>query len=232
MALTDSLVAYWKLDEASGTRVDATGRGNDLATVVGSPGSAAGKVGNAVDTSSGNYLEGPVGGDLSPGNADFTIAAWLWFDALSGEGDIVNKWQSGNFEYSLATDGSNNLKFFVSDGSFPSVTATTFGAVSTSTWYFVVAWHDSVGDAIKIVVNDGTVETTAHAGGVNTGSAPFSVGRAPFGSPHDGRVDEVGFWTRLLTAGEITALYNGGAGLAYPFGIIPVLTRQYRQRMA
>jgi hypothetical protein len=30
-----------------------------------------------------------------------------------------------------------------------------------------------------------------------------------------GLIDEVGFWKRKLTAQEITALYNGGAGLPF-----------------
>ncbi len=33
----------------------------------------------------------------------------------------------------------------------------------------------------------------------------------------DGIVDEVGLWSRALTIAEVTALYNAGAGLAYPF---------------
>ncbi len=44
-ALTDNLSAYWKLDEASGTRVDSAGS-NDL-TSNNSVGQAVGKLGNA-----------------------------------------------------------------------------------------------------------------------------------------------------------------------------------------
>jgi hypothetical protein len=30
-------------------------------------------------------------------------------------------------------------------------------------------------------------------------------------------LDEVGFWTRALSAAEVTSLYNSGNGLQYPF---------------
>ena len=33
----------------------------------------------------------------------------------------------------------------------------------------------------------------------------------------DGSVDELGLWNRVLTSGEMTNLWNGGAGLTYPF---------------
>ena len=46
----------------------------------------------------------------------------------------------------------------------------------------------------------------------------MGVGRARNNAAyyHDGLIDEVGVWSRLLTADEKTALYNSGSGLAYP----------------
>ena len=56
-ALTDNLVAYWKLEEASGTRFDELtgcgGGGCDL-TANNNPGNAAGKHGNAVQLTLAN----------------------------------------------------------------------------------------------------------------------------------------------------------------------------------
>lgn len=44
---------------------------------------------------------------------------------------------------------------------------------------------------------------------------------------HDGRLDGIGIWKRVLTAQERTELYHGGVGLQYPFvfnmsGHVPV----------
>jgi hypothetical protein len=43
------------------------------------------------------------------------------------------------------------------------------------------------------------------------------IGGDTDGEVFNGRIDEVGYWRKALTVDEITALYNGGAGLAYPF---------------
>jgi hypothetical protein len=50
-------------------------------------------------------------------------------------------------------------------------------------------------------------------------SCPFDLGAnsAAGGLHWDGALDEWGFWARTLTSDERAALYNGGAGLAYPF---------------
>ena len=40
-----------------------------------------------------------------------------------------------------------------------------------------------------------------------------------------GRIDEVGFWKRVLTSAERSLLYNGGVGLTYPFSGAPTPTR-------
>ena len=71
------LIAYWTLDEASGTRVDAHGN-NDLSdnnTVT----STTGKVGDAAAfaTANSEYLSRADNADLSVGNIDFTFDLWL-----------------------------------------------------------------------------------------------------------------------------------------------------------
>jgi hypothetical protein len=50
-------------------------------------------------------------------------------------------------------------------------------------------------------------------------TAAVNIGRGGVASPqyHDGRIDEVGIWKRVLTAAERTQLYNGGLGYTYPF---------------
>src|SRR3989304_4743325 len=40
-----------------------------------------------------------------------------------------------------------------------------------------------------------------------------------------GRIDDVGFWKRVLTSSERSLLYNGGVGLTYPFSGAPTPTR-------
>lgn len=154
------------------------------------------------------------------GDIDMSIACWV--NVESGTGwPIVCKWQTaGNKEYALWTTG-NVFKFFVSgDGVNNGNIATWGSAWVTGTWYFIVAYHDAVANVVGISVDGGAAITAAHTTGIFNGASRFGLGDAAllFGTPKlDGLIDEVGIWKRVLSGPEITQLYNGGAGLAYPF---------------
>lgn len=232
---TTNLVAWYTL-ESGGT--DATGRGNDL-SATGSPGYVAGVVGNAVDCSSGNYLSRADTADLSTGDVDFTICGWVKIDTTSGSNwSIIDKYGgagSGLREYLVYKNPSNQAALILSsDGNTQSisVTASTFGALSAATWYFVAAWHDSVNNIAGISVN-GTSNTSAYSSGVRDSSQAFRVGHGQF-TGFDGKIDEVCMYKRVLTTDELTWLYNSGAGRTYADlaggGAVPVFDAHYRMR--
>ena len=69
---------------------------------------------------------------------------------------------------------------------------------------------------ISLQVNGGAATTAVFAGPIShTASALESLAFSSILT--DGRVDEVGLWQRVLTPLEVSTLYNGGAGLSYPF---------------
>jgi hypothetical protein len=218
--LTD-LVSYWKLDEASGNATDSHGANTltDTNTVT----TAAGKQGTArqFTAASTEYFTIADNTDLSTGDIDFTIAAWAYLDSsLTAEG-IVGKWTGGSLEYWLGyVGGSTSFAFQVSTNGSDNPSVTGPGSMMTATWYFLVAWHDSVLNTINIQVNDGTVVSVAHTAGVFNGTAAFRIGYDGTW-PMSGRVDEVGFWKKVLSAAERTALYGAGSGAAYPFTGLP-----------
>ena len=224
MALTDSLVSYWKLDEASGNALDAHGT-NDLTdhnTVT----SIAGKINNGrhFAAASSEYFSHTTNASLETGDIDFTLSAWAYLDSFDGNRMIISKFTAPpDFEWRvfLQPFGADNARFTVSNtgsGSDGNVTNAS-GTITTGQWYFVVAWHDSVANTINIQVNDGTVGSTSWSSGVlAAGASDLEIGSDQTGGElMDGIIDEVGFWKRVLTSGERTQLYNSGAGLAYPF---------------
>src|SRR5262249_29580083 len=100
------------------------------------------------------------------------------------------------------------------------IIANTFGSPPLSTWLFLIAWYDPADLKIRISVNNRTADVSAVTTGVQTSSLGVGVGAtrpASPSNPWDGRIDECGFWQRVLSAGERTALWNGGAGITYPF---------------
>lgn len=218
-SLNENLISYWKLDETSGNRVDATGTGNTLtdnATVTSNPGiiSNAGQF----TAASSEYLSHADNASLSTGTS-YTICAWVYLDAKSGTTrPIVSKFlTTGNqreyyLEYSNTAD---RFRWFYSlDGtSTTSITADNFGSPSTATFYFIVIWYDDPTNTCGIQVNDGTANTISNATTNFEGTGAFEIGAISGLSLFwNGRVDEVGFWKRVLTSSEKTALYNAGAG--------------------
>jgi hypothetical protein len=154
---------------------------------------------------------------LSVGDIDFSVAGWIYLDAKGADRMLASHWeQTGNqrswvLEYQNSSD---RFAFLISSNGSASVTrlASSFGSPSTATWYFIVASHNSSSDTISISVNNGTVDSTSYGTGGFDSTADFRVGRASFVSWMDGRIDELGFWKKALSASEITELYNSGAG--------------------
>jgi hypothetical protein len=226
MALQDGLVSFWKLDENTGdTRIDTVGS-NDLTDVnsvvelVGVVGSGAG-----FTRASSQRLTIVDNDTLDFADESFTIAGWYSIGTKSFILPLVSKWNtiaiSGN-EYTLFYRSlTDKFRFVVSaDGESSVQVADTTGSPTTNQWHFIVVWHDAASDEIGIQLDNGVEDTAAWANGVFPGSGDFNVGFAVIADNseyHEGRADAIGLWNRVLSSGEKTELYNGGAGQEGPF---------------
>lgn len=224
--LLNNLIAYWKMDEASGSALDAHANGLTM-TQNASPGSAAGLVYAGARTFNGSsqYFYRTNSSIVQTGNVDFTWSAWVRTGAsLPLFAPIMTKGR-GSLEYSLyyqASYGYNKFRFEVHDGSnLKTIGASSPSPASVDTWYMVTGWHDSVLDTINIQINDGTVYSTQHSTGVRELMNDLWFGGAEWAEYWLGRIGPVAFWKSaaggggVLTAAQRTALWNGGAGLAY-----------------
>lgn len=169
-------------------------------------------------SSSSQYLSISDNASLSMGTGVHpTFSGWVYLDSATAQRTILSKWNtSSNKEYEIYYDNSaSRFKFSVSnDGSTATtVTASTFGAASNSTWYFITAYYDGV--HIGISVNNGAFDTTSFSSDIFDGTANFNLGAENGASFMDGRLDSWGIWKRVITASEITYLYNSGSGRSY-----------------
>jgi hypothetical protein len=222
--LTD-LAAYWKLDEASGTRYDSASTNSltDNNTVT----QDNGVVGNSAhfDKENSEYLSAVSSADLTMGDADFTIAAWAYFDSLStdqSERTIAAKEDTeSSREYRISMNLDQKIQLHVFDTSGNQVGLVESNVVvSIHQRYFVVAWHDAANNLVYISVNNETPVSSATTGAPASNASGFYLGW--FGSDTftrymDGLIDEVGIWHRTLTADERAMLYTSGYGCSYPF---------------
>lgn len=215
MSLLTNLVSYWALNEASGNALDSHST-NDL-TDNNTVGSATGKVGNARDFEADNLelFTKADNADLSTGDIDFHLSGWVQFESQTSTRMIVMKGNdlNGTYEYCVFNFGGS-LFFRVESGAASVDVGSS--SLANGTWYKFDAWHDSVNNQIGISLNNGTPVTASYSGGVTDNAQAFQIGNdSSLGRPHDGLIDEVGFWKRVLTSDERTDLYNAGNGLSY-----------------
>ena len=223
--LLNALIAYWPGNEASGDLLDLHSNSLTL-TDTNSVTNAAGKVyATARQYTAANFEYHARAGNalLSTGDVDFTFATWVYLDTVAANNAILGKYGAlGQREYGILYPiASSRIQFRVSnDGTNTTfVNADALGTPSASTWYLVVAWHDSVADTINIQINNGTANSAAHATGVYDSAEGFTIGYASVFS--SARIGPTAFWKSaaggggVLSADQRTALYNGGTGLAY-----------------
>jgi len=216
---TGSLVSWWKLDEASGTRSDS--HGTNHLTANNSPLSATGKVSNAAQfvAASSQYLTIANNASLQTGDISFSFLFW-YKPSTVGRQLLLGKstTAAGNTEYYFELKASSIMRFGIAQNVTPYVIdADAHGVLSIDTWYFIAGWHDSAGDTVNIQINNGAINTLAHTLGVTIFGNNVSIGRlGEYNSLYaNGLIDEVAFYKKALTASERTWLYNAGAGRTY-----------------
>lgn len=205
--ITTNLAAYWKLDETSGTRVDAHNT-YDL-TEVGMVPDVPGKRDAGAYLTGGNHLMHLDNETFSPGLGSFSIAMWVKLDNLIGARPIIHK----ENEYSIYVIDNTHWQLNIYNGEYQaSLPVDT--QIKTGTWYFVTAYHNGANRRIGLAINNSLTGMQYQYGIADT-SSDLLVGYDGTTSL-DGTVDEIAFWRRVLSHSEILYLYSGGNGRTYP----------------
>lgn len=219
MALVDNLVAYWKLDEASGNAVDATGNGFTL-TNTNTVGFAAGALNNCADYGTANtnkYFR--LSNNLGITGGDITISTWVKMrtEIASATQNIVIQGDAGTdvnyfitYEYNAGTRrlAFNRQKQAISNN-YRYATAT----LGTAAWNHIVLRY--TGGNLSGWLNG--VKVGADLATSGSGSAA-AVSDIILGSDQGQTAttylsayqDETGIWNIGKSDAEIVQLYNGG----------------------
>ncbi len=229
MSLRTGLVAYWKMDEASGNRADSVA--SHTMTDQSSVGSASGKINNAGDftPASTDWMSASDHADFDF-STTFSLQAWINIDNLATDIGAVVKWDyqtDGAWGFQSGQGASDELTMFVAnaaddDGSNRS--NTTNANLSADTFYHIIVTYDgglAAANRVKFYRNttllttsvDGTIATSLQNAGADLRIGTW--GGSLSGRYWDGLIDEVGLWNRVLTTAEMTRLYNGGNGLPF-----------------
>jgi hypothetical protein len=220
-----NMISWWTGDGGTGDIVN----GND-GTAVGNVGFARGVVGQAFNLDGLNsYVNAGNPPMLQVSNGDFTVDAWVLFNALSnapevtiaplGDMSIVDKMsaQYVNVDgWRLLKQDDNRFWFCLGgkDGNHcgdPAFTVFSTTTATTGVWYHVAAVKKANG--LEIYVN-GALEDfrTPLPDFLDTNAADLLIGASiAEGAPLNGLVDEVEVFNRALTADEIRAIYVAGS---------------------
>ncbi len=217
--VSNNLVAWWKLDEKSGSTAFDTIGGNNGSLKNYPSWSSNGQVGGSLSFDGVNdYVRVADNNALDFGTGDFSISVWVKTSDSSGIDVILDKrteasgpvqgfvlfTYNGELGFQLGDGkghtnyGSNNA--FIADGNWHQVTVTVDrNAVGGGKWYV---------DGVNV----GSFTPTGRQGSLSNNKA-LTLGRRSDSSSagyFKGSLDEVMLFNRALSAGEIKTIYNDG----------------------
>ena len=200
--LTSDLIAYYKLDDDV---IDSVGS-ND-ATLVGSPSYTTGIINNGLLLSGdGQYMTTPA---LNLFGSGKSATLSLWFSQQDTTKDVL-----------FSVRGDTLLRVQISSTNQIILEASSGGQTSTLTFtendlhHFVMVVDNT---NVKIYVDNVLfIDTTITYGSASGSNYWFGalLNNNP-NVPLNGKIDEIGLWSRALSVEEITELYNNGNGLSY-----------------
>jgi hypothetical protein len=216
------LVSYYKLDETSGTTAVDSHGSND-ATLSGEVTfNENGFINYGVLFNTGNTNEREINiGNLLNSNS-WSYNTWakpnslstLAIDSVGDSSIIFESWEASNQKifFGLRTTGYQISIYNSSGTRIDFLKAITN---SNDVWAMWSITYDS--DNLKVYKNGVLVETHS-AGTIRQNSFNYLLGRSSATQyRYKGYMDEVGIWSKALSAEDVNALYDEGNGFAYPF---------------
>jgi hypothetical protein len=209
--LTSGLVAYYKFNDATDY---SSGGNNGTATNV-TFGSSYGKVGSgSTYNGSTSYIQ--LGDAPFNFTGDFSVAFWYYLPSGFNDASYIlsrTTHISPYVSYNIYTSsGDNGFVFQMNNTTSAGTFLVNPSGLATNQWYFIAATVS--GTTMSLYINNSAASTTTFSGTRISNSIQTSVGARGTDhiAPINGNVDELGFWSRTLTAQEVSDLYNGGIG--------------------
>lgn len=205
-----SLISWWRFDEAGGTSAQDSADGNVL-SLSGYPSFTVGKVGNALSVSdvgvNGMYVKNYTQISNLQLTGDLTLEALINLNSLPTVANayIIREFDSTKVNYGLRIDNFGKIIFYYTGISV----VTSLDSITINTWYHIVAVKS--GSTFTLYINN------INVGSGNSPEVPiYQADSLQIGRIENGLTDEVAIYNEALFETEISAHYtNSSAGRTY-----------------
>lgn len=199
-------IAHWKLDETFGTTAsDSSGNGRNGA-LAGAPAWTTGKIVGALNF---DGIDDSLSATVSDSGLGTKLSFSQWVNATSfvAYGGVIGNFSDGGSDGIRITSNSNgsySVSFRNSTGAYTE--CTTASGVSTGIWNHLAATYEN--GTARLYLN-GSLSVSCTGDTTITNLANFKVGyNIDHGAFFKGKIDDVRIYNRVLTAQEVTDLYN------------------------
>ena len=214
---TAGLLSWWPFNgnanDESGNNNNGTVNGAALTTDLNGVNNKAYSFNGSSDFIQTN-LVGPIG------NSSRSVSYWMnsssnqQYMTVLGYGDNVTASKDFHIWHNWGCDG-------VGINIINTATTYTYGSLNNNWKHFVFVFDNSISTSIanvKVYMNGVLLNNTCAtvgSGNINTsGNVPITIGKLGVNSYYfNGKLDDIGIWSRALTQQEITDLYNGAFNL-------------------
>jgi len=208
---SDPLVAWYKLDDGSGTTAaDSSSAYDNDGTLVGVPEWVSGHINGGLDFNGvSDYVD--CSNDVSLDITDaVTLTAWVdTNDCNNGEHNpYVGK---GDSSYAIKHHTSNSIQFFIYDGTWYTVNCLIDDSFNDE-WHHVAGTYD--GMQLKLYVDGILSGVTNHIGSISTNTYNVNIGRNSEATDrfYEGLIDDVRIYDKALSQAEIVSIMDGTSG--------------------
>jgi hypothetical protein len=196
-------IALYQLDnvnETCGTWSNATNVGSATFT--------SGKFGDALTVNgSSQYL---TLSDAWTYNNDFSCSVWVYISSLTGSyPSPIGFNSSGSYDWSIELDLTGTpIINFVMPSAGPTIRVGTTTTLVINTWYHIACTASSTGGK-KIYLNGIQEDSDADTGNIiNYRTANNRIGSSSTGNDWNGKIDQLRLYNGVLTATQVSELYN------------------------
>lgn len=233
LASSQTPIAWWKFDEASGSTASATVGGID-GSLSGSAAFVGGISGNALDLSAAGGSYASFGDNFGLTATSYSISFWVNSTSTATDQIILGKHRATFVSGYFVGMGANGPygaadKAWAYQSSFPGNQPISTTSINDGTWHHVAVTYNIGTGSHTMYVDGAPGESSTIAAGMVAAAADFMVGgifnsSGTAISTFTGKVDDLQIYGEVLSDDDVNYLFNNpGSAVPEPATITALL---------